>query len=744
MSVPRLRVRRVSTVEELEACLAVDEPLLLPLCFADADAGEVASTVDPGLARLAPNHEQTYEFLGVELGLHHLVLVTAHGLAGDLASRYATITGRKQIRGTDLLMCGLQILNLSPSSLTWFSSLDESDIAEALHHLQDAFTLGPMPPMGVLTAESPERLTWLMAKQLVPQSEANGSTTVISSEPVSQRRPWASLACVGSDDTMVHAITTIHQATGTILINGHSRPHCGLLPASDGIVGICGLASGGAGGRCVEGTTCQFGEAPRVVLQRLRARRVFFNGCTTAGVGTRRPDYLPSAAMLVHAALRGTVREYVGNVRTGLYGEEDLDWFMGSSALGFSPAECIVIVEAARKASERELIPSLLYFGDATNPPWPVTGVVVGDVLPVDANLSADQVTTSQVSRVAIRWHRLDRVLVARVPSVVWAELAAQDCLHVLTQHPSHPLVNVLADPWSDASLVLAVPQVPIPPSDEPERCSKLENSIVIELRILPEKIDRNVGHVLSASIEHLRVLEDLPTFTPVVADVPSRLEQELVVLRRAAGSRSSLTLLPELLQHVRDLEAQAARTLDDALVSAALARSTQRWNWSAEYLHRVRAVPSQERRKCPGCGAISVHIEYLDYVYPRLIRCVELCGYCGVVVDHPAWPLRLRWVIDTLRLTPNAFEGRVEVYNEDIRPRKVTLGVTVRGAGQMHPQSRAKAQLEVMSDSTECFDFSLLPEAPMTKLMQAWTFMACEGSIGLIGRMLLFGRDHS
>lgn len=718
-----LRIRRVTREEELWASLAADEPDLLPLCFTDAEREELARTVDLELAALADGEERSYATLGVATGASDAVLATTEGPALRFATRYAAITGRRLLPVTTID----DPTRPRPSSLTWFCALDETDLASALAQLHEALARawGATPlPIGVLTAQSMARLSWLLAKQLLARTSADDetSTTVVSSEPAAERA-WASLTCVGADTSAASALSTIEGTTGTILINGHSRPHCGLLPTAERLVGLCGLPTGGAGGRCVRGTACHFGEAPRVVLQQLQARRVFFNGCTTAGVGTRRRDFLPAEAMVGHATLRGGAREYVGNVRTGLYGEEDLDWFLGASALGFTPAASVAIVEAARSAAGREVIASALYFGDATNGAWPVQGVVVGEVA-----IEAGQAT--------LRWPRPDRVLVASLPGSRWAELARHDRLHVRTRHPSSPAVEVVVDPWSDASLVLAVPRSSTPPGD-----AGLE-PVIVELVALADPIDRTLGDVLAPAIAQLRELEGAPTFTAMLSGAPAQLEQELVALRRAAAAPASLTLLPERLHHWRDQEARAARRFDAELIATALARAEQRWSWSAEYIHRMQAIPRPQPTTCPSCGGHAIDIDYRGYAESRLRRTTEVCGYCGIVLDVPQWPLQARFVDQALAVSPTELAGRVEVTNAGERSRTVTLGAAVRGAGRMRSSSRDRVELEIGPAQTATFELSLIPEAPMFELMQTWVFIACEGALGLIGRMLLFGRD--
>jgi hypothetical protein len=565
----------------------------------------------------------------------------------------------------------------------------------------------------------------VLAKQLLPEREdvRTSATTLICSGRTEAVR-WSSIEYFDSTRTARDILSGFDRADGTLLLHSHSRPHCGLLQASDAVVGVCGLASGGAGGQCVDGSSCHFGAAPRAVLQRSQAQRIYYNGCTTAGVASRRTDFLPRAAMICHAALRGKAREFVGNVRTGYYGETDLQWFIGCSALGRTPAECVSIVEAWRTSTGNETFPSCLYFGDASNLAWPMQGACVGEARPDgDGGLH-------------LHWARCDDVLVARVPDPRWAELAAADRLHVRTAHASRPAVAVVADPWERASLILVVPPLGRAgwASAEP---------VDIEFHSLEVPVDREVGGALTRAIEHLRWIEALPAFKDRLADGSRQLEDELVAFRRLAASRDDLTMLPETLDCLREMEIEAASRFDALVVDEALSRSRTRWTWNGEYEPSVRALPRKDGSVCPNCGGFAADVDLLCYANDRLKRASRICAYCGIVSDVPSWSLGVTLVPETLVVSSGAVSGRIDLSNGAARAALVSVGVTVRGAGEMRPGSADRARLLVEAGATRSFSFALEPAKALTELMQLVVFAASEGALGMVGCILLFRADR-
>lgn len=717
-----MRVRRVTNAEEFWASLEMSEPDVLPLWFSDAERDWIARTIDRDLAMLGPADERSFAELRIACSADDLVLATSPAVA-PVARRYASITGRPFIAGSTSQVASARP---PPRSVTWFCPLDENDIASALHSLRRELTeqLGQMPRLGVLTAMSVSRLTWLLAKQLVPiEAGQDPATTLVSNTPRGDR-PSSSLTILDNAQTVEEVVAGFGAAQGTLLVHAHSRPHCGIMEVSDGAVGMCGLSARRAPGRCLDGIACYFGEAPRVVLEDIQAQRIYFNGCTTAGVGGRRDDFLPHTSMVSHAALRSTAREFIGNVHVGHYSDADIDWFLGASVLGYTPAECAEIIEVARTGARREVIQSVLYFGDATNPAWPVRGASSGEV-------------EAEAECLRIHWSHLARVLVARVPEPTWADLAEADCLHVHTQHPSQPIVSIIKDPWHKGSLVLATPSFDREPADSALGLS-------IELRALARPVVRAVGDVLARAIEHTHWLEALPAFSTLLANGSRQLEEELITLRRYADWRENLMMVPETLAYLRDREAQVARRFDGAVIDEALARSQKYWNWQREYSGRMRATPRAHPSSCPSCDGFAKDTELVDRVNPRIERVMRVCAYCGIIADLPTWGLRVRLAREVLEFSATALCGRAEVTNDEDRPRHVTLGVAIERAGAMQPGAKAKAELIVGPGERATFEFSLVPERPMSDLMQTRVYIASEGAFGLVNTNLLYGRVPS
>jgi hypothetical protein len=718
-----MRVRRVTNSQEFWASLRTNELDVLPLWFTAAEQDRVAKTIDPNLAALAENGERAFTGIGVSCGPEDVVLAAPSGCESLLATRYAAITRRRLVLAEQASLRAA-FAGPAPRSITWFCSLDEDDIASSLALLNDALMteLGSVSRLGVLTAESASKLSWLIAKQLLPRRSDCDSkaTTMVYGDPVTAR-PLSPTVQSGNPQTVKEVVAAFHDADGTLLLTSHSRPHCGLLHAVDGLVGVCGLPSGGAGGLCVDGTTCHFGEAPRAVLQDLQAKRIYYNGCTTAGVGSRRADFLPRSAMVCHAALRGEAREFVGNVRSGYYGETDMNWFLAASALGYMPAECVGIIDAWRQRAGLETIASCLYFGDAANPPWPVQGVVVAE-----ANANGD--------RLHIRWPRADRILVARVPDRTFADLAGEDRLDVRTREPWCECVMVVQDPWEAASIILAIPRVATAGANT-NPCTALE----VELCPLATPADRMIGGVLACAIEHLRWLALLPAFKTLLADAPKQLEEELVPLRRVASSRDNFLMLQETLNYLRMIEGAAATRFDSPIVDEAISRSTTRWNWSGECSAYLHAVPRKHQSSCPGCGGFVNDNDLFGYANAHIRRTTRFCAYCGLISDLPVWGLRVRIIEETLTISGSELTGRVEVSNDTTRPLQVTMGAAIRGAGEMRADSTNKAQLLIDPGARSLFAFTLRSAREMTELMQVFIFIASEAAFGVIARMLLF-----
>lgn len=728
-----MHIRRVGDEAELLASLEEDAPTVLPLCFRDAEREWIGRTVAPQLAALAPGDEVAFAGSSVTAGSDDVVLGTPAAPVSLLAKRYAELTGRRLVLAEPQGVAAA-LAHERLRSVTWFPTLERTDMGAMYDVLYGAFTsgLGAMPRLGVLTGESLARLTWLLAKQLVPRTEPSPAITMVSYE-ASGMEPPPSVTRLTPAHARTELLASFEQVRGTLLIVGHSRSYCGLMPTADGLVGLCGLASGGAGGRCADGSPCSFGETHRTVLQDLGAERVFFNSCSTAIVDSPRlPYHLPRSAMVGHAVLRSRAREYIGNVRIGIFGEIDLNWLIGASALGYTPAECIPIIEASRRLSGREELPSALYFGDATNPAWPVEDVCIGTAA----------VESEALAR--LRWSRSDTILVARVPGGSWAQLAAHDRLEVGTpgQQPRHE-VAIVPDPWSDASLVLAVPRTATTGAND--EAQPLE----LALSVLPEPIDRSVGNILTSALEHLRWLQSLPTFKASLADRIAELEGELVKMRGFAASRGDVTMVPARLQHIRAVELEIVRYIDDLLIDRMLhpADAPFDWtkepfDWTKEHAWRMRSVPVTRAPTCPTCGAHMFEVHRTDYVSPSIKRIQTGCSHCGQS-DLPACDLHLKILPETT-VSPTTVTGTAQIFNGGDRARDVTLGaVLLETYGRLLPSSVTKQKLSLGPSATYSFDFSLETRERTSKRHRVRIYLASEGAFGMVHQILTFLDDH-
>ncbi|MEA2663409.1 MAG: hypothetical protein QOI11_353, partial [Candidatus Eremiobacteraeota bacterium] len=221
------------------------------------------------------------------------------------------------------------------------------------------------------------------------------------------------------------------------------------------------------------------------------------------------------------------------------------------------------------------------------------------------------------------------------------------------------------------------------------------------------------------------------------------QLEDELVTFRRLASSRDDLTMLPETIDCLREMEIEAASRFDMLVVDEALSRSRTRWTWNGECDPYVRAVPRKAGSVCPNCGGFAADVDLLCYANDRLKRASRICAYCGIVSDFPSWSLGVDLLQETLVVSSGEVTGRIDLSNGAARAALVSVGVTVRGAGEMQPRSADRARLLVDAGATRSFPFRLEPVKAITELMQLVVFVASEGALGMVGCILLFRSDR-
>jgi hypothetical protein len=708
-----VRFRRVTDAGALDCVLGSGEKDVLPIVFSDNERSWIASAIDSNVASLDDGAELFTPFLAVsDSSSDDLVVAPESGQVTLLAERYAAVTGRVIVRG-DSASIESRLPRSVPKSVTWFCELNEIDIAESLRLLRESFSrrYGMPPRVGILTAEDIVSLTWVLAKQLLPPAKPADSSTTILLNIETNLLPLPSAKYLTFEETAVEALGTLQEARGTLILLGHSRPHCGRLMFHDGDLGVCGLPSGGADGRCVDGVVCHFRDRPRFVAQQSRAQRIYYDGCSTAVLGGQRVGLfgLPRAAMLSHAVFRSATREYIGNVHSGSYDATDLYWLIGLSALNYTPAECVEVINCSRLRAGREGIGSGAYFGDATNSAWPSCDAWIGNVI-------------VEGEKLRVAWASCKGVLIAKLPGRLWAEFIDKDLLHVYTEHPSKPLISILPDPWSDASLVLAVPRVDVEGG----------GPVDLELRRLQSPVLRDIGGTLLDGW-----LARLPSFTEKLTGAADFLEDQLVQIRRTVGEREDHALLVDLVRFAQRAEAATAYKFDELLIETALERSRTRWELLEEYESRCRPEQLLDPCTCTNCGA-SVHVTRLsDYARPNLKRLVSTCSSCGVVADLPVWPLEIQLEPASLFWNRRTLQGRARVFNRGDDTRRIVLGATLVGGGQIELGSSDRFRGLVSRQSVTEFDFAITHER-FTGTMRFRVFIASRSGFGFVGGILL------
>lgn len=711
-----MRVRRVSDASAIEPALIASRNEVLPLSFTDSERPRVSRVMGANVAALDVGSELELGPLAVSGCRNDFVMTPHNGWVRALAEKYAQMTHRPVMHG-DPSTIGSQLPLSAPRSVTWFCGEEETDLAKSIRVLRDTFIrrFGAPPRLGILAAENPADLTWMMAKQLFSSKESGeGTTIVINSE--SRFQPLPSAHHVEAGLSANDALAAIEEARGTLIILGHSRPHCGRLVFRDGELGICALRSGGADGRCVDSVVCHFGSRPRFVAQEARARRVYYDGCSTGKVGSSRHGLFgfPRESLMTYALMRSDAREFIGNVHAGAFGPSDIYWLMGLSALRYSPAECVQMIDLARAEAGRDALGSGAYFGDPTNAPWPACDTSIGTVSEHGATLR-------------ITWPRAAGVFVAKLPRRLWAELTARDLVDVRCEHPSNPQLSLIADPWSDTSVLLAIPRANL--SGEP---------VCVEVSQLGTPVNREMGGDLVEAIANISWLATLPSFREQFSNATSTLERSLIQSRRSVEEREDRAWLGEIAQFARRAETVAAHCFDEMLIEHALVRSQTRWEFLEEYEGRCRFEFLKNSSQCPNCGASTRLAIFCDYARPNIRRSVATCSNCGVVADLPVWPLDLALDPSSMSWSDRILRGRARVVNRVEDAREVVVGATIVGGGKIEAGSTEPARIVIAPHSSTTFEFAITHAGPLTGTMRFRVFIASRSGFGFAGGIVL------
>lgn len=506
---------------------------------------------------------------------------------------------------------------------------------------------------------------------------------------------------------------------GTVFLNAHSRPHCGILPNADGAIGLCGLESGGSDGSCVHGTACLFSDSPIVNLRKLQCTNLFFNGCTTAAVASYRKDFLPSEALIAQAVCESGVCNFIGNDRAGHFGEIDQLWFMAACALGFRAAEAVCICDQYRVHIGHESEGSAVLFGDALSPPWPSPASSIGTAC--DDGEDA----------LLIEWESGKRLLVAALVGRKWARLAKKNLVDVQTNTLGLNYVGILENPWADQSIFLAV-------TDSIEVAGPLTIRLITletaaEVAAVGEKLaltNRGLSHSLL-----------LPRFADALPVDRSAISQHVVRMRRAKTQLANLAYSRSLFEQLLEEEKSLVAQIDSALLKRCLDLAQERWIWHEDFASLESEGPARIDAACPACGAVASVTQSSSLADQGFSRETIACGFCGIVSDWP-WP-QLRIKINNCEAESALVAGTIAIANRGLNMREVQLGMSLRGCPSDEEESSRRFTCALSPGSVHAMRYRLTAATPKSGLMQLLLFAVSHGQIGVRSRMIFVGR-HS
>ncbi|WP_152618480.1 hypothetical protein [Leisingera sp. ANG-Vp] len=620
-----------------------------------------------------------------------------------MAKRYAALKGYETVPFSQLANSEGDVTVVLPIGM------DPQDVLTRLWPLHGLGTKA-WPICSFLVGESLASLALLMAKHLVPDAmNAQAETHVFSNERMGGGATYPDAVDMEglSGDQIASQMTS---ANGTLLIGGHSRPHCGLFPTQDGLIGLCAMPDGGASGRCLQGTACFFKGRPIVPLQSLKAERVFYNGCTTAGTSTRRPDLLDASEMIAHAVLRGPAREYVGNLRAGRYSDQELSWFAALSAHGLRPAECVRLIEARRGDVGTEKLPSLVHFGDVQAPPWPVSNVEIAQ-------------PTYRENTMTLAWTGARSIKTALITDPAWLLAMGAGKFTIQTQNAEPAQIAVLESPFDSALYVLLDCG-----SSEPARL-KLTRQ---DTSAAPD-FEAAAGACLSESYARLAELARYPAFRDALGLNLNDLEN--LMLTEQWELKSSTGVPPQSTTNTSPGIQEALRHTNACILTVALAKCSGKWSWQDEYLDRTLATPESTPGTCPTCGGATVAYQNASLLNPALRRRSVACGICGIVQDQPDYGLSFTLQREGLITHGSEFSGTVRVANTTNRSRDCILAATVRGAQTPHANNAITA-FSIAAQSATSVPFHFSTQALINEVVQCWVMIVCDGDIGFAGRI--------
>ena len=515
---------------------------------------------------------------------------------------------------------------------------------------------GLVPPSAFLCAEAPGPLTRLMAGQILQLAD----TTIPQRVAVLSAFDRDKIRYIrghGKQERSRKLSNDILNHRGPLVLQGHARPHCGLVVIDKSPVVLCSSPTEGRGGQCLGGVPCIFAAETKVSVSRLKTTRFWYDGCCTAAFAGSQLG-VPVEATHGSAVLRGRVREFIGNLMPVRTETSDLELFAKLALMGHGPAAAVEAINRERMRSGRESTVSLVYLGDAANRAW----------------ISA--VTRSAHDR-KIRPERLGIDL--RLSTVGYRQNVAARLEQEMW--PNHRALSVSKG------------RVPTAFSS-PEETSPATQTL---------------HRFLKASAE-AGFLAGLPTFGDALADAVRELDHIHGLIQRARDCPPS-TRNESWLSELNTLEEQSLTLYDKKILRVAVSAATGRWDWESEYRPATRLRGSHPVH-CPLCGGLATQRDKESFGVLPVVRHELICSHCMVVSDVPEWPLHVQ-AVDQPERNGRRVMIAVRVANASRRDRQVQLRFHLDGmktqlynpaatfVGRVRPRSSRVIRLTFRADQT-------------------------------------------
>ncbi|KJS17066.1 MAG: hypothetical protein VR78_06550 [Hoeflea sp. BRH_c9] len=632
-------------------------------------------------------------------------VVVCHGVPHlfPLAEAYARVTERQLLPSLAGLHC-----SRPTHAATIVCSIADPDVYSEVANLRRSLEKRDRAAwlVGFLCAFDAAELSFLMLKQLLLLSRPGDQSVLWINNVDMEARPKV---VTRSNTTRVGLRASLQTQISTLIMNGHSRPHCGLIIDSDRVVGVCGARTQAESGKCFGGFPCAFKDKMRIHLPRINAARVYFNACFSARLGSALS--IPPQEYLSAAAVRGSPAQYIGNYDENDYHESDVWWFIGLSLLGFSPAAAVRTIEYTRSRGPQEWPQSTWLLGDASSAPWPVAFANLGEV-------------RYRSGSALITWVGQGPLGIARLEGRHWSRMARDYRLEVRSQ-VELDYVGFCEDPFGDWSLVL------VKGCDDQLRAD-------LQLKILKRPVEGEVEDLLGPAVQRLDFLLSCRPFSTALQWCRERLIEAALHVNRYRSERSQILNRQEHVRALRALAEDFCEFLDRKLVVLACEQASEnRWNWEEQYVHRTTTGHNVIRTTNPTDGSAAVRRSVFDLVNGQLIRTQLFSVDNGIAADLPVGLFDAH-----LGPEPPTFDG--ESFRDVLilkcvakRSLRVVISLQVQGEQPGGPGQLSVVNLE--ADQVIAIPLSITCRPSLSGFRWVRVYLSSEVGFGFVARPYIF-----